>query len=139
MLPQFSVTDGVTPSYPNLPDFTDAGLPLELLELELAVEGFKGKTGDFRAAVRAAAASANAAFLFDLPAGGLIPGCEHIAVIRLADAAPNAMRIVLACLMQDSGEIHVQAPTEETAHLVRFSRAFIDVFQRFPLQRGEIG
>lgn len=116
----------------------DSSLPLELLELELSLEGFEGGEAAFCEAVRKAAAAASGEFLFDLPAGGLVADCRRIAVIRIP-AIEGDIRLVLALLDDEGTEIHLQEPDEETAHLVRFADAFVDVLERMPEPSQEQG
>ncbi|MGO4440208.1 hypothetical protein [Rhizobium sp. RAF56] len=111
-------------------------LPVELLELELSLEGFEGGEEAFCDAVRKTATAADGEFLFDLPAAGLVADCRRIGVIRVPDGAGD-MRVMLACLNGDGAEIHLQEPDEETEHLVRFADAFVDVLKRMPERERE--
>jgi hypothetical protein len=117
-------------------DTADPQLPLELLELELSLEGFGGGEESFREAVREAATAADGEFLFDLPAAGLVPDCRQLAVIRIP-GEDGGMRIVLAMLDDDGAEIRLQEPDDETEHLVRFADAFVDVLQLMPEQPAD--
>jgi hypothetical protein len=112
-------------------DAGDPHLPLELLELELSLEGFDGGEQGFREAVRRAAAEAGGELLFDLPAGGLIADCQRLAVLRIP-AEDQTMRVVLAVLDDERAEIHLHEPDGTTEHLVRFADAFVDVLERLP-------
>ncbi|MBX5018027.1 hypothetical protein [Rhizobium lentis] len=118
--PQASALGGI--------DHTEPMLPMELVELELSLEGYAGGDAGFCEAVRQAANRAGGELLFDLPAGGLIEDCRRIAVLRIPDG--ESMRVVLALLDQNGTEIRMQAPDENTAHLVRFADAFIEVLER---------
>ncbi len=104
-------------------------LPLELLELELSLEGYADGESGFCETVRRAAVEARGEFLFDLPAAGLVEDCRRIAVLRVP-TSDGQMRVVLALLDQHSTEIRVQAPDEDTEHLVRFADAFIELLER---------
>jgi len=110
-------------------DASEPFLPMELLELELSLEGYNGGEAGFCEAVRTAAGKAGGEFLFDLPAAGLIEDCRRIAVLRVPTSSDD-MRVVLAVLDRDGIEIRMQAPDEDTAHLVRFADAFIEVLER---------
>ena len=110
-------------------DQSEPFLPMELLELELSLEGYDGGEDGFCGAVRKAAAKAGGEFLFDLPAAGLIEDCRRIAVLRVPSASSD-MRVVLAVLDRDGSEIRIQAPDDDTVHLVRFADAFIEVLER---------
>jgi hypothetical protein len=113
-------------------DAGDPHLPLELLELELSLEGFEGGEEGFREAVRSAAAEAGGEFLFDLPAAGIVADCKLLAVLRIPAEDHQAMRVVLAVLDDERAEIHLHEPDETTEHLVRFADAFVDVLERLP-------
>ncbi|SCB59890.1 hypothetical protein GA0061105_108247 [Rhizobium aethiopicum] len=110
-------------------DHSEAMLPMELVELELSLEGYAGGDAGFCEAVRQAAGRSGGELLFDLPAGGLIEDCRRIAVLRIPDGG-DGMRVVLALLDHNGTEIRMQAPDEDTAHLVRFADAFIEVLER---------
>lgn len=109
-------------------DHTEPSLPMELVELELSLEGYAGGDAGFCEAVRQAAGRSGGELLFDLPAAGLIEDCRRIAVLRIPDG--ENMRVVLALLDHNGTEIRMQAPDEETAHLVRFADAFIELLER---------
>lgn len=104
-------------------------LPLELLELELSLEGYADGEAGFCVAVRNAAIETGGEFLFDLPAAGLLEDCRRIAVLRIP-MSDRKMRVVLALLDLNGTEIRMQAPDENTEHLVRFADAFIEVLER---------
>ncbi|PDT02118.1 hypothetical protein [Rhizobium chutanense] len=118
--PQASALGGI--------DHTEPVLPMELLELELSLEGYAGGDAGFCEAVRRAANRSGGELLFDLPAGGLIEDCRRIAVLRIPDG--SEMRVVLALLDHSGTEIRMQAPDEDTAHLMRFAEAFVEVLER---------
>ncbi|ARQ09114.1 hypothetical protein NXC12_CH01034 [Rhizobium etli] len=110
-------------------DHAEPTLPMELVELELSLEGYAGGDAGFCEAVRQAAGRSGGELLFDLPAAGLIADCRRIAVLRIPDGG-SEMRVVLALLDHAGTEIRMQAPDEETAHLVRFADAFVEVLER---------
>ncbi|MFK0165626.1 hypothetical protein [Rhizobium sp. NPDC090279] len=112
-------------------DTADPILPLELLELELSLEGFSGGEPGFCEAVRNAASAVHGDFLFDLPAAGLIADCRRLAVIRIPEGDAT-MRTLFAALDGDGAEIRLLQPDEETEHLLRFADAFVDLLQRLP-------
>ncbi|MEZ2129275.1 MULTISPECIES: hypothetical protein [unclassified Sinorhizobium] len=107
----------------------DPMLPLELLEMQLSLDGYDEGEAGFREAVQKAAKSADGELLFDLPATGLIENCSRLAVIRIPDGE-EATRIVFALLDEESNDIRVQVPNEETEHLVRFANAFVGVLEQ---------
>ncbi|MBB3133865.1 hypothetical protein FHS26_001578 [Rhizobium pisi] len=110
-------------------DQSEPMLPMELLELELSLEGYAGGDAGFCEAVRRAAERSGGELLFDLPAAGLVQDCRRIAVLRIP-AGAQEMRVVLALLDDNGTEIRMQAPDEETAPLVRFADAFIELLER---------
>jgi hypothetical protein len=110
-------------------DQSEPLLPLELLELELSLEGYDGGEAGFCDAVRKAAGGAGGEFLFDLPATGLVEDCRRIAALHVPSSQDK--RCVVFALLDGNGtEIRVQAPDEETAHLVRLANAFVEVLKR---------
>ncbi|OWV76311.1 hypothetical protein ATY77_07060 [Rhizobium sp. R634] len=119
--PQASALGGIDQSEPML--------PMELVELELSLEGYAGGDAGFCETVRLAAGRSGGELLFDLPAGGLIEDCRRIAVMRIPNGG-SEMRVVLALLDANGTEIRMQAPDQETAHLVRFADAFIELLER---------
>ncbi|WP_438749680.1 hypothetical protein [Pararhizobium sp. O133] len=108
----------------------DPGLTMELLELELSLDGFEPDTGTFADHVRAAAAAIDGALLFELPASGLVADCERIAVMRIPQDGSPLMTTVFACLESDGTTIRIEKPDERTADLRNFAEAFVDVLQR---------
>jgi hypothetical protein len=109
---------------------SDASLTMELLELELSLDGFATGAEGFAAHVRAAAAAIEGALLFELPASGLIADCDRIAVLRIPQDGSAAMTTVFACLESDGTTIRIEKPNEETADLKNFAEAVVDVLQR---------
>ena len=117
-------------------DAVDPVLPLELLELELSLEGFSGGEPGFCEAVRNAALAVRGDFLFDLPAAGLVSDCRRLAVIRIPEGDAT-MRTLFAALDGDGVEIRLLQPDEDTEHLLRFADAFVDLLQRLPAKPRE--
>jgi hypothetical protein len=106
-------------------DFT-----MEMLELELSLEGTAPVGDSFAARVRAAAADLNGAMLFELPASGLIENCQRIAALRIPLDGGAGAETVFACLEADGTTIRIEKPDEKTAGLASFAQSFVDVFQR---------
>ncbi|RKD74224.1 hypothetical protein BJ928_101575 [Rhizobium sp. WW_1] len=117
-------------------ELADPILPLELLELELSLEGFSDGEPSFCEAVRNAASAVHGDFLFDLPAAGLIDDCRRLAVIRIPEGDAT-MRTLFAALDGDGAEIRLLQPDEDTEHLLRFADAFVDLLQRLPARPKE--
>lgn len=112
------------------PPSSEPALALELVELELSLDGFATEQDGFSEAVRRAAKALGGEFLFDLPASGLAEDCQRIAALRIPDANGNSMKIVFA-LLDDSGTgIRVEDPSEETTGLKNFAHSFVGVLER---------
>jgi hypothetical protein len=105
-------------------------LPLELLELELSLDGFSGDEADFAEAVRTAADQVGGDFLFDLPASGLAEDCLRVAALRVPKGDDGALGVVFALLDAEGSAIRVETPDEKTEGLKRFADAFVDVLER---------
>ena len=117
----------------DTPVATSAGepaLPLELLELELSLDGFSGDAESFADAVRNAADQVGGDFLFDLPASGLAEDCRRIAALRVPQGEEGALAVVFALLDAEGAAIRVETPDETMKDLKRFADAFVDVLQR---------
>ena len=110
---------------PGAFDFT-----MEMLELELSLEGTAPVGDSFAARVRAAAQDLNGAMLFDLPASGLVENCQRIAALRIPHEGGTGAETVFACLEADGTSIRIEKPDEKTADLASFAQSFVDVFQR---------
>lgn len=108
----------------------ESALPLELLELELSLDGFSGEEAGFADAVRMAADQAGGDFLFDLPASGLADDCRRIAALRVPQGEDGALIVVFALLDAEGAAIRVENPDETTQDLKRFADAFVDVLRR---------
>jgi hypothetical protein len=109
---------------------SEPGLTMELLELELSLDGFTTGPDGFADHVRTAAAAIDGAFLFELPASGLVADCERIAVLRIPKDGSAAMGTIFACLEPGGSTIRLETPDETTADLRNFAEAFVDVLQR---------
>jgi len=108
----------------------EPALPLDLLELELALDGLATDEAGFADALRAAAGEIDGEFLFDLPASGLFEDCRRIAALRLRDGGEDGARVVFALLEADGASVRVEHPDAATDGLKRFAEAFIDVLER---------
>ncbi|WP_145925866.1 hypothetical protein [Shinella sp. HZN7] len=108
----------------------EPALPLELLELELSLDGFSGDEAGFADAVRMAADQVGGDFLFDLPASGLAEDCRRIAALRVPQGEEGALAVVFALLDAEGAAIRVETPDETMKDLKRFADAFVDVLQR---------
>lgn len=112
------------------PPSGDPILTLELVELELSLDGFAVEQDGFSDALRRAAQALGGEFLFDLPASGLAEDCQRIAALRIPEAGGRGNKIVFA-LLDDSGTgIRVEDPGEETSGLKNFADSFVSVLER---------
>jgi hypothetical protein len=109
---------------------SDTSLTMELLELELSLDGFTTGPDGFAAHVRSAAAAIDGALLFELPASGLVPDCDRIAVLHIPTDGSAAMATIFACLETGGNTIRIETPDETTEGLKNFAEAFVDVLQR---------
>ena len=114
----------------TLPDSSEFDFTMEMLELELSLEGMPPEGDSFAERVRAAAQDLNGALLFDLPASGLLENCERIAVLRIPLDGGNGSETIFACLEADGSSIRIEKPDDRTAGLASFAQSFVDVFQR---------
>ena len=107
---------------------TGGALPLDLVELELALDGFDAETESFTDTLRSAAKRLGGEYLFDLPASGLAQDCRQIATLRVP-ADDGGQRIVFALLDDAGTAIRVQEPTDATQGLKSFAEAFVTVIE----------
>ncbi|TCQ28993.1 hypothetical protein [Rhizobium sp. PP-CC-3G-465] len=119
-----------TQATPPTPEGSELEFTMEMLELELSLDGTAPDGDDFSDRVRAAAADLKGAFLFDLPASGLVDNCERIAVLRIPRDSGTGSETIFACLEADGTSIRIEKPNERTMGLASFAQAFVDVFQR---------
>lgn len=108
----------------------ESALPLELIELELSLDGFAVEQDGFSEAIRRAAKTLGGEFLFDLPASGLAENCQRVAALRIPEATGNGLKIVFALLDSSGTEIRVEDPREETSGLKAFANSFVSVLER---------
>jgi hypothetical protein len=103
-------------------------MPLELMELEFALDLNDIAERGFSDAVRAAAKTIDAEFLFDLPASGLVDNAQRIAIVCLS--RNDGGRFGLVLLAPDGDRASTLEPGPETADLVQFARAFVAVLEK---------
>ncbi|SIR10954.1 hypothetical protein SAMN05880582_106212 [Rhizobium sp. RU20A] len=107
----------------RMPVAAEPQLKMDLIAFELALDGFSGGGAEAFVAHVRRALPIGGAFLFDLPASGLIAGCMRIAVVRVGGEAET----LFVCLEEDGLTIRTLSPGPETAGLARFADAFLDV------------
>ena len=129
LAPQIRMPAAPMPATVAMPD-VDPSMTMELLELELSLENLTTEPTDFTARVRKAAADVEGAYLFELPASGLIEGCDRIAVLRIPLSGGAATTTVFACLENDGVTVRIVMPDETMTDLKNFAEAFVDVFRR---------
>jgi hypothetical protein len=103
-------------------------MPLDLVELELALDLNDIAKHGFCEAVREAAIAVNGEFLFDLPASGLADDAQRIAIVCFS--REDGGRFGLVLLSADGGQARTIEPDETTAGLVQFARAFVAVLEK---------
>lgn len=109
-------------------DGPPAPMPLDLVELELALDLNDIAEHGFSEAVRAAARTIKGEFLFDLPASGLADNAQRIAIVCLS--REDGGRFGLVLLSADGSQARTIEPDESTSGLVRFARAFVAVLEK---------
>ncbi|MBC7282153.1 hypothetical protein [Hoeflea sp.] len=109
-------------------DQTAAPMPLDLVELELALDLSGIREHGFCEAVREAATTVRGEYLFDLPASGLADDAQRIAVVCLSREEGGRFGLVL--LSADGDQARTIEPDETTAGLVQFARAFVGVLEK---------
>ncbi|MDP2732027.1 MAG: hypothetical protein Q8O63_02780 [Hoeflea sp.] len=126
----FSAAYGV--AEPNSADpeaqTTPPPMPLDLVELELALDLNDVAANGFGAAVREAAKRVGGEFLFDLPASGLLDDAQRIAVVCLS--RDDGGRFGLVLLSADGDQARTVEPDSTTADLVQFAKAFVAVLEK---------
>lgn len=118
-----------TPPHSSLTS-AEPGLAMELIELELALDGALSKPDDFGRHVREAVNAIDGDYLFDLPASGLVDHCRTIAAVRIP--SDKTFQTVFVCLADDGTTLQITPPTEATEGLARFAEAFVGVMGRLP-------
>ncbi|MEP3438351.1 MAG: hypothetical protein ABJN75_16465 [Hoeflea sp.] len=103
-------------------------MPLDLVELELALDLNDVAKHGFCEAVHEAAKAVKGEFLFDLPASGLADNAQRIAVVCLS--RDNGGRFGLVLLSADGDQARTIEPDETTADLVQFAKAFVAVLEK---------
>ncbi len=124
MLQEHTATDQHVPAAP------EPVLPLDLVELELALDGFVPGQGRFAEKLREATKRVDGEFLFELPASDLAENCTHIAALRIPGPTAAEAQVVLALLDAAGTSIRVEYPDARTEDLKRFAEAFIGVLER---------
>ena len=108
----------------------EPALPLEMIELELSLDGFSVEQDGFSEAIHRAAKTLGGEFLFDLPPSGLAENCQRIAALRIPEANGNGLKIVFALLDSSGTEIRVEDPGADTSGLRSFADSFVRVLER---------
>lgn len=112
------------------PPAPEPALPLDLIELELSLDGFAVEQDGFSDAIQRAVAALGGEFLFDLPASGLAEDCQRIAALRIPEANGNGLKIVFAFLDDSGSGIRVEDPGKKTEGLKNFADSFVGVLER---------
>ncbi len=96
-----------------MPVAAEPQLKMDHIAFELALDGFHGGGPEAFVSHVRKALPIGSAFLFDLPASGLIKGCERIAVVRISGG--GEAETMFACLETDGISIRTLSPGPETA------------------------
>jgi hypothetical protein len=126
--PQTAAAGRAAQTVSDVEETTPRALSLELVELELAFDPDDLAERGFRDAVRDAAETAGAEYLFDLPASGLVDDAQRIAVVCLS--RDNGGQFGLVLLSPDGDRINAMEPAAETRDLVQFAKAFVGVLEK---------
>lgn len=105
-----------------------APMPLELVELDLALDLNDIASHGFGHAVREAAKTVKGEFLFDLPASGLAADAQRIAIVCLS--REDGGRFALVLLSANGDQARTMEPDAKTADLVTFAKAFVAVLEK---------
>lgn len=127
--PPASLTAARMPSRHGDDAHDDGETSLALVELELALDAEPVSHGGFAETVDVACGTVGADFLFTLPAAGLAPGYQKVAVIRMPVGAGGSA-FAFALLSDDGRTISVRAAEGDMSGLARFADAFVDVIGR---------
>ena len=104
-----------------------AARSLENVELHMALEAQNLVGSGFEAAVRRAAETIGAEFLFNIPAPSSLP-FQRAALVSLPD---EHAELVLVTLSDDGASMHAQVEGPDTAHLFRLGEAWLAVVSQF--------
>lgn len=122
------IADDAPTVQPDLRRSSPAPVSLDLMELELALDLDEITEHGFCEAVREAAKTSGAEFLFDLPASGLVEDAQRIAIVCLS--RKDGGRFGLVLLSPEGDRASTLEPGPETAGLVQFAKAFVAVLEK---------
>jgi hypothetical protein len=112
------------------PQPTAHAMPVEFIELGLALELLLETHPVFADAVKAAILPLDGDFLFELPHGENPDGKGRIAAVRLAYAGNEQPRLAFAILGDDGLETRVVSAEGQPEHLTNFAKSFVDVLEK---------
>lgn len=107
-----------------------ASMPVEFIELGLALELLLETHPVFSDAVKAAILPLDGEFLFELPYGEKPDGKGCVAAVRLAYAGFDTPRVAFVFLSDDAAETRVEAADSQAEHLRNFAQSFVDVLEK---------
>ena len=108
----------------------DATMPVEFIELGLALELLLDTHPIFADAVRAAILPLDGEFLFELPYATKPDGKGRVAAVRLAYAGNDTPRVAFVFLSDDAMDTKVEAADEQVEHLRNFAESFVNVLEK---------
>jgi hypothetical protein len=109
----------------------ETGLPVEFIELQMALDIILETHPVFSDAVKAAILPLDGEFLFDLPHTEKANGRGHIAAIRIAYGGQKAQRLAFAFLADDGMETSIREAGDGAEHLRSFAESFVNVLEKF--------
>lgn len=102
-------------------------LPVEFIELGLALELLLDTHPVFADAVKAAILPLDGEFLFELPYGD---GKGRVAAVRLAYAGNQDQRVAFVFLSDDAMDTKIEPADGQVEHLRNFAQSFVDVLEK---------
>jgi hypothetical protein len=107
-----------------------ASIPVEFIELGLALELLLDTHPVFADAVKAAILPLDGEFLFELPYGETAESKARVAAVRLAYEGQDDPRVAFVFLSDDGSDTKVEAADGQPEHLKNFAQSFVDVLEK---------
>jgi hypothetical protein len=107
-----------------------ATMPVEFIELGLALDLLLDTHPVFADAVKAAILPLDGEFLFELPHGSKPDGKGRVAALRLAYAGNDTPRVAFVFLSDDAMDTRIEAADDQPEHLRNFAESFVDVIEQ---------
>ena len=107
-----------------------ASMPVEFIELGLALELLLDTHPIFADAVKAAILPLDGEFLFELPYGSKPDSKGRVAAVRLAYAGNATPRVAFVFLSDDAMDTKVESADGQVEHLRNFAESFVSVLEK---------